>query len=171
MRKVSYRCVLCKCSSLILSAIGITGSVTRSIVGLTTLPSNHSYHKPFLPPTIPRHPSTPANSPSRSVSQTAAVWAESGELGMCEVGFFLRYHRNWVVRRMQEQKEMVPTNTRVEREEREERSLAREGERARESEREREQQWRMQCCLNDHSCGLKRHFWDPYFRREPQQRK
>ncbi len=138
MRKVLYRCVLCKCSSLILSARGITGSVTRSIVGLTTLPSNHSYHQPFLPPTIPRHPSTPANSPSRSVSQTAAVWAESGELGRCEVGFiFLRYHGNWVVRRMQEQKEMVPTNTRVGREEREERSLAREGKRASERERAR----------------------------------
>jgi len=48
---------------------------------------------------------------------------------MCEVGFFLRYHGNWVVRRMQEQKASVPTNTRVEREE-----IARE--RGKESERE-----------------------------------
>lgn len=57
---------------------------------------------------------------------------------MCEVGFFWRYHGNWVVRRMQEQKEMVPTNTRGEMEEREGRSLAREGNRVSESESEQQ---------------------------------
>jgi hypothetical protein len=58
---------------------------------------------------------------------------------------------------MQEQKEMVPTNTRVEREEREERSLAREGKRAGERERANSNE---ECSVvyMTTSAALKRHF-------------
>jgi hypothetical protein len=83
---------------------------------------------------------------------------------MCEVGFFLRYHGNWVVRRMQEQKKRYPpTHESKGKEEKRDRSRERERERARERANSNEE---CSVVYMTTSAALKRHFWDPYFRRE-----